>query len=114
MPSDVTYIPAIPYGYYEITIFDDRLGATDWVDLWVVDDSTGSNNWRQLAPFHDEVLGRWYYIWYTYEGSLVFYSPLSEIGTTVVIFRADTTKLPNAKAVEPFNVAEYFRSLAFE
>lgn len=110
--SDQVYVPGTPYGVYRITITDDRLGAADWVDLWVVDDSTGANNWRRLAPFYSETLGIWYYIWYTYRGALVFQSPMSEVGTTIVIFKANTTKLPNARTTGSFDAAEYFRSLA--
>lgn len=110
-PADVLYIPSIPYGYYKITIYDPRLGATDWIDLWTVSDDGA---WYRLNPVWDSTLQMSYGIWYTYAGSVMFRSPTSVLGWKMVIFRAPTVFSGATKRINDFNAADYFRELATE
>ncbi|GEM_PF-2799875 len=101
-PDEVTFVPAIPYGYYRIDIVDPRFGANDWIDLW---NRSADGAWFRMAPMWDATLGTWYGIWYTYHGSIMFRSPINEVGEKIIIFRAPTVL--SAKSIREFNAAEF-------
>jgi len=107
-PAECVFVPTFAGGYYEITIHDPRFGARDWIDLW---ERSLDGAWYRVAPIYSEANSIWYGIWYTFNGSICYRSPLSEVGTTIVIFRAPTF-FSTGKSIEEFDAAAYFRSLA--
>ena len=106
-PSEVTFVPALPYGYWKIVYKDSRFGATDFIDLWT---RSLDGAWFRLAPHWDSTLDIWYNVWYTYKGSIMFRSPLNMAGQTIVVFRAPTFWSPQSKPLVEFNAAEYLLS----
>jgi hypothetical protein len=111
--ADTTYMNGESYGgYYHVEVDDSRFGPTDWIDIWKVADD---GSWYRPAEIWDATLSVWYYILYTYDGSISFASPIDETGNTFVFFRAETTVSTASTAEtsptgDTFNAAEYFTS----
>jgi len=111
-PSEVTYIPTLPYGYYRVNILDARFGANDWIDIWT---RSADGAWFRLAPTWDNLLEVWYGIWYTYNGSIMYRSGIDPTGHVLVFFRSPTVLSGStSKRIGDFNAAEYFWSLMEE
>jgi hypothetical protein len=85
LSSEVSYIPASPYGYYEIFIPDARIGPDMWMDIWTI---AANGSLFHYAPFYDATLTIWYLNPYLYDGGFLYASPSDETGTSLVIFYA--------------------------
>ena len=116
--ADQVFVPAAPGGYYRISYHNPRFGSTDWIDIW---QRSADGAWYRLAPFWDNTRLVWYNIWYTYSGSIMFRSPISMVGETLVVFRVPTVYSATAKpasgdlapkdVTSSLNTVEYFHTL---
>ena len=105
--SEIYYISASPYGYYEVIYYDSRLSGEYWYDVWFV---TADGSWIRLAPMYDENISVWYNVIHLYDGSLAFDTAIDMTGQTLIIFRAEASAMQSMglRKMEDFNAKEYF------
>ncbi len=106
--SEVYYISASPYGYYQVNYYDTKLSGDYWYDIWFVADD---GSWIRLAPVYDSNISVWYNIIHLFDGSLAFNTGIDMTGETMVIFRAESEYIQSMglKYMSEFNAQDYFK-----
>ena len=102
--SEVAYIPASPYGYYQITYTDSRFSEDLWHDIWFV--ALDGTAYRPAPMLDSGVVGRWYYIIYHGSAGIAFNSILNETGKQIIVFAASAAP----KSISGFNAKDFLLS----